>query len=669
MKTTSFKFRIIIWSGLVFLVSIGIIVSYNVISRIESETNMAIENSQLTVDNLSRDIRLKIDYTFDVLRILNENIVVAKNKLDRNTVNNMLTSILKSNPDFLDIWALWEPNAFDNMDKKFINSKGSDETGRFIPIWMRKGADEFIVEVPKDYEVEGIGDYYVVPKKTKKECILDPYFYEYESLGKTLIVSIISPVIINNEFKGVNGIDYSANFMQQMAVDLKSKVFNGKSQIEIYSNNGLIAASTISPDSIGQSIIDLEYPDAELIVKKIQKGKSETTRIGDNLVITESFVFGRTETPWQIRFTLPYAEITKKSNEVLLNSIVVGLGLLFIGLVIIYLLISYLMKPLYQLILQTKKLAQGDISSLIIIKRNDEIGQLALVYSAMITKLNEIVGSIRKSTANIVNGSAQLSAASQVMAEGANEQAASTEQISSSIEEMYSTIAQNSDNATLTEKISASAAQGISNVNDAASKSLEAIRRISEKIKIVNSIAEKTDLLAINAAIEAARAGEHGKGFAVVAAEIRKLAETSQKAAVEINELSASSLKATEESGKLMQTIIPDIQRTAMLIQEISAASSEQTAGAHQISQAIEQLSNVTQQNSASAEELSATAEELAGQAGALNEIIGFFKINEGSENEEIIKSFNPSKVKAKKAKAYINLDDETHTDKDFDTF
>ncbi len=583
-------------------------------------------------------------------------------------MNNILGETLKANAEFLGTYTLWEPNAFDKLDRQFTNKPGHDQTGRFIPYWTRKSDTELLLEPLMSYEIVGDGDYYQKPKQTKVDCIIDPYWYEIAG-KKTLLMSAVSPIIIEGNFNGIVGVDFGIDFIQKEAQILKGEVFNGLSEIEIISNSGLLVASTIAPDSLGKSIVELERADAEAQIKKIQKGKSETKIENDKLIITKSFIFGNTTTPWQIRFIVPTSEITKNSRAVVINSVLVGLALLTIGLLFIYLLISYLMKPLYQLIVQTKKLAQGDISSQIVIKRNDEIGQLAMVYSTMITKLNEIVGSIRKSTVNIVSGTTQLSAASQVMAEGANEQAASTEQISSSIEEMYSTIAQNSDNATLTEKISASAAQGISNVNDAASKSLEAIRRISEKIKIVNSIAEKTDLLAINAAIEAARAGEHGKGFAVVAAEIRKLAETSQKAAVEINELSASSLKATEESGKLMQTIIPDIQRTAMLIQEISAASSEQTSGAHQISQAIEQFSNVTQQNSASAEELSATAEELAGQASALNEIIGFFKINEDSENEEIIKSFHPNKVKAKKAKAYINLDNEAHTDKDFDTF
>jgi methyl-accepting chemotaxis protein len=177
----------------------------------------------------------------------------------------------------------------------------------------------------------------------------------------------------------------------------------------------------------------------------------------------------------------------------------------------------------------------------------------------------------------------------------------------------------------VTEKIAVSSAQGMLDVSTGAQKSLEAMRKISDKVKIINDIAEKTDILAINAAIEAARAGEQGKGFAVVASEVRKLAEVSQKAAVEINELTASSLRVTEESGALMSRIIPEIQKTAQLVKEIAASSNEQRMGSEQITKAVVQFTTVTQQNAAAAEEMSSSSEELASQAEFLKDSIGFF--------------------------------------------
>ncbi|HEX2937154.1 MAG TPA: methyl-accepting chemotaxis protein [Bacteroidales bacterium] len=325
-----------------------------------------------------------------------------------------------------------------------------------------------------------------------------------------------------------------------------------------------------------------------------------------------------------------------------------------------------LVKTMNTIAEKAKLVANGDLT-VQLTKRSDKdvlMGSL----SEMVVRLNDTMVQIFESAENVSSGSSQLSSTAVQIAQGANEQASSAEEVSSSIEEMGSTIQQNTDNAIQTEKIATAAAKGIVDVSEASLKSLEAIRSIVEKIKIINAIAEKTDILAINAAIEAARAGDHGKGFAVVAAEVRKLAETSQKAALEINALSASSLKLTEEGGELMLKIIPDIQRTATLIQEIAAASTEQNVGATQINKAIEQLSQVTQQNSAAAEEMSSTSEELASQAEALQDAIAFFNtgrkistINAREQKREI-KITNTSKYASPKP-VNINLEKDFQAD------
>jgi methyl-accepting chemotaxis protein len=307
----------------------------------------------------------------------------------------------------------------------------------------------------------------------------------------------------------------------------------------------------------------------------------------------------------------------------------------------------------------TKKIANGNLT-VTLVKRSDK-DELIIALSDMVQRLNDIVSNIIESAENVAAGSGQLSSASTEIAQGANEQASSAEEVSSSIEEMTSTIQQNTENATQTQKIAVTSANGIIEVSDASKKSVEAIRQIVEKIKVINNIAEKTDILAINAAIEAARAGEHGKGFAVVAAEVRKLAETSQKAAYEINALSASSLKVTEDTGLLMEKIIPDIQRTATLVQEIAAASTEQSSGAIQIAKAIEQLSQVIQNNSASAEEMSSTSEELTGQAEALKEAVAFFNTGKQASIKTVHKTTKPVHPKTQ---TQIHIPKQDHTSK-----
>jgi len=301
---------------------------------------------------------------------------------------------------------------------------------------------------------------------------------------------------------------------------------------------------------------------------------------------------------------------------------------------------------------KAKLVASGDLT--IKLAKRSENDVLLGALNDMILKLNETMAQIMDSAQNVATGSSELTSTAVQIAQGANEQASSSEEISSSIEQMHSTIQQNTDNAVQTEKIASSASKGILEMSQASQKSFEAVQLIAEKIKIINSIAEKTDILAINAAIEAARAGEHGKGFAVVAAEVRKLAETSQKAAVEINSLSATSLRLTEEGGALMNRLIPEIQRTATLVQEIAAASTEQSSGAAQINKAIEQLSQVTQQNSAAAEEMSSTSEELASQAESLKDVVAFFKIGENK-----VRHSNPVKSEKKAYSIHNTLNKE----------
>ena len=252
---------------------------------------------------------------------------------------------------------------------------------------------------------------------------------------------------------------------------------------------------------------------------------------------------------------------------------------------------------------------------------------LLRALGAMVARLSEVVSDVRGASDNVASGSQQMSSSSEEMSQGATEQASSIEEVSSAMEQMGTNIRQNADNAAQTEKIARTAAANAQAGGQAVSRTAGAMREIATKIAIIEEIARQTNLLALNAAIEAARAGEHGKGFAVVASEVRKLAERSQRAAGEITTLSVESVRVAEQAGELLALILPDVQRTAELVQEISAASREQDSGTAQINKALQQLDVVIQQNASSAEEMSSTAEELAAQAGQLQSAIAFFQL------------------------------------------
>ena len=278
-----------------------------------------------------------------------------------------------------------------------------------------------------------------------------------------------------------------------------------------------------------------------------------------------------------------------------------------------------------------------------------------------ITKIAEIISEVNSAASNIASASEQVSATAQNMSQATSEQAASVEQTSSAVEQMSASINQNTENAKVTDGMATEASSDAIRGGDAVSKTVSAMKSIAGKIGIIDDIAYQTNLLALNAAIEAARAGEHGKGFAVVAAEVRNLAERSQVAAKEIGELAESSVEMAENAGKLLDTIVPSIKKTADLVQEIAAASGEQSTGVGQINTAMNQLNQITQQNASSSEQLAATSEEMSGQAMQLQELMAFFTIN---SYESVAKKHPTSKPKPKgKKEAATHHHDEFNED------
>ncbi len=278
------------------------------------------------------------------------------------------------------------------------------------------------------------------------------------------------------------------------------------------------------------------------------------------------------------------------------------------------------------------EIAQGNLT--VEAKPLSDKDTLGLALERMIEKLRQIVSEALTAAQNVSAGSQELSASAEQLSQGATEQASSAEEASSSMEEMAANVKQNADNASQTEKIAAQSAKDAEASGAAVGRAVSAMQTIAEKITIVQEIARQTDLLALNAAVEAARAGEHGKGFAVVASEVRKLAERSQAAAAEIGTLSTDTVKVAQEAGAMLSKLVPDIKKTAELVEEITAACREQDVGSAQINQAIQQLDKVGQQNASASEQVSSTSEELASQAEQLQSTIAYFRIDQGSKNQ-----------------------------------
>jgi len=333
-----------------------------------------------------------------------------------------------------------------------------------------------------------------------------------------------------------------------------------------------------------------------------------------------------------------------------------------------------------------EEIAQGNLT--VAVRERSAQDKLMQALSAMVAGLTRTVTEIRTIAGEVASATQAISTAAVQVSNGATAQAASAEEASSSMEEMGSNIKQNADNAQQTDKIANKSAKDAQESGKSVVEAVAAMKEIANKISIIEEIARQTNLLALNAAIEAARAGEHGKGFAVVAAEVRKLAERSQKAAGEINQLSGTTVKVSERAGEMLDKLVPDIQKTAELVQEITAASKEQDAGAEQINKALQQLEKVIQQNASAAEEMASTTDELTSQSDQLVSALGFFRTSDmgqaavsrpvaakpagsvGKLHEAVSHAAMPGSKRSVKSGVALKLKDAgDHVDKEFERY
>ena len=321
-------------------------------------------------------------------------------------------------------------------------------------------------------------------------------------------------------------------------------------------------------------------------------------------------------------------ELAESMRKTLLSVILTITAFATVVLSAVFLIISRSFRPMLDVIDITKRMAEKDFSMNINPGSMDEAGKVLSAAKTMVEQLREVLSGIKTISFSVSKGSREISKTSQSLSAGASQQAVSVEEVSASMTQMRAGITNNTENADTTEKFSFQSAQKARQSSEAVSNSVLVMKEIAEKITIIEEIARQTDMLALNAAIEAARAGEYGKGFSVVAAEVRKLAERSSTAAGEIVELSGKGVTAAEQISQQLELMLPDIEKTAELVQTISAASREQNTGIDQINQAIMQLDKIIQHNASASEQLAALAEDMADQAGTLETAVDQFRLD-----------------------------------------
>ena len=427
---------------------------------------------------------------------------------------------------------------------------------------------------------------------------------------------------------------------QRAIADIRSLRYGDNEYFFILDSNSKMIMHATKPEMEGKDLSNEKDSDGKRYIfrEMAQVGKEKGEGFLDYLwpkagnskpVPKISFMKYHRAWDWVIGTGIYVDDVHAQTSKIQWQLILGTMGCAVLILCIAYFISRKIKLALGEAVLVANDLSEGNLTARLHITSSDETGQLLQSMKNMVEKLRSVVDSVRTASDNVASASRQMSSSTQEMSQGATEQAASAEEVSSSMEEMSSNIKQNADNAHQTEKIALKAAEDAKEGGKSVSETVTAMKEIATKISIVEEIARQTNLLALNAAIEAARAGEHGKGFAVVASEVRKLAERSQTAAAEIRELSASSVEVAEKAGEMLTRIVPDIQKTAELVQEINAASNEQNTGTEQINKAIQQLDQVIQQNASSTEEIASTAEELSSQAEQLHDSIGFFNTGE----------------------------------------
>ncbi|MDA3951233.1 MAG: methyl-accepting chemotaxis protein, partial [Spirochaeta sp.] len=434
-------------------------------------------------------------------------------------------------------------------------------------------------------------------------------FQPYAPSGGEPAAFVAEPLVIGNEVEVVVALQLPLDQINGIMQERTGMGETGETYL-VGPNQLMRSDSYLAPDTHS---VNASFARPEIGSVDTRASREALSEVTDAAII-EDYVGGIVysayapisvyDNTWAIIAEIDEAEVRAPVRTLVMAIVLVALVAAVLVAITALLVANMIVKPVSRGVTFAQVMAAGDLTARLDVDQKDEIGILARALQEMRDQLVGVMRDVQSASGNVASGSEEMSSTAQQLSEGATEQAASAEEVSSSMEQMSSNIRQNSDNAQQTDSMSRQAAKNAEEGGTAVNQTVEAMREISDKITIIDEIARNTNLLALNAAIEAARAGEHGKGFAVVASEVRKLAERSQVAAGEIADLSRSSVEVAEKAGEMINGIIPDIQKTAELVQEISASSGEQNSGADQINQALMQLDQVVQRNASASEEM-----------------------------------------------------------------